>query len=80
MCPLFDYKCKKCGEVEERYVSSPDKVINCNKCGGEVDKLFTGSYRIKVKYPLWVDRFDDSQKRQVERGEKPTVPHPKEIL
>jgi len=78
--PLFDLECKKCGVIEEHYVSSPDKVIKCNVCGGDMDKLFSGSFLIREKYPLWVDKLDDHQKWEEERGETITVPHPSQIL
>ena len=77
--PLFDLKCRECGVIEEHYVSSPDKVIYC-RCGGIMDRLFSGSFLLKMKYPLWVDRLDEHQKRQEERGEKITVPHPSKII
>ena len=77
--PLYDCECKKCGITEEHYVSSPDKVIIC-RCGGIMDKLFSGSVLIREKYPLWVDRFENHQKRQEDRGEQITIPHPSEII
>ena len=78
--PLFDFRCGKCHVTEEHYVSSFDNTVDCPSCGDAMEKLFSGSFRIKEKYPLWVDRFDDYQKRQEERGVRPTVPHPKDIL
>jgi len=45
-----------------------------------MEKLFSAPRLIKVKYPLWVDRLEDRQKRQEEKGEEVTLPHPKEIL
>lgn len=78
--PIFDYECKRCGDLEELYVSHPDKVILCTYCGQEKDKLFTGSYQVKWKHPSWVDRVDDYQKRQEDNGITPTLPHPSQVL
>ena len=78
--PLFDLECRECGIIEERYVSSPDAQVMKCKCGGIMDKLFSGKILVKIKHPLWVDRLDDHQKRQEERGETITVPHPSKVL
>lgn len=46
--PIYEFKCKNCGEVFEVLVmkegDSPDK---CEKCGGELEKLVSlSSFRL----------------------------------
>lgn len=80
--PVYDFKCKDCGEVQEILVRSHTAEPKCLRCGSaNMERLFTiRNYTWKWKYPMWVDRMDDHQKRQVDRGEQPTVPHIKEVL
>ncbi len=40
--PLFEYRCKKCGEKFEKLVMNKSEKIVCGKCGsGDLDKLFS---------------------------------------
>ena len=77
--PIFDFRCQECGSVQERYVHTPGTPVNC-ACGGRTTKLLSGSFSVREKYPLWVDRIDEHQKRQVDRGEQPTTPPAREVL
>ena len=77
--PIYDVRCKTCGAVEERYSPDRGQILRCGSCSGETERLFTGTFRVKIGYPAWVDRIDDYQKRQVDRGEMPTLPHPAEV-
>jgi len=52
--PVFDYKCDKCGEVEEIYFVFFDEVIEkskCSKCGSTSTKQFPskGAFLLKNK-------------------------------
>ena len=38
--PRYDYKCKKCGESFEVTHGIGEKVESCEKCGGEVRRVF----------------------------------------
>jgi len=39
--PVFDFKCKSCGEVEEiRIQSTKDPNPPCKKCSTETERLF----------------------------------------
>ena len=77
--PLYDVRCPRCGTVEERHTQQADAKLDCRNCGGETERLFTGSFRLKTGYPAWVDRIDERQKRQADRGETPSLPHPAEV-
>jgi putative FmdB family regulatory protein len=48
--PIYDFKCRECGEVSEvlvRNVESPD--IRCPACGGSnMEKLISSSFLIKA--------------------------------
>lgn len=51
--PLYDFKCKKCGTVFERFQKSDhkgDRIEKCD-CGGEAERIFTNgaSHRFTFK-------------------------------
>mgnify|MGYP001615385180 CR=1 FL=1 len=76
---IYDYQCGKCHQTTEAYV--PTVVSPGPSCCGEVmTRVFTVDVlKIKMKYPLWVDRMDDIHKAQEQRGERLRYVHPKEI-
>jgi len=78
--PIFDFECK-CGHVFERFVWDAEHIPLCNECHGSmVKRIYTvGLMNIKSGYPLWVDRIDDKQKRQEDKGERVTLPHYSEV-
>jgi putative FmdB family regulatory protein len=40
--PVFEYRCKKCGEKFEKLVMNKSEKIVCSKCGSEdLEKLFS---------------------------------------
>ncbi len=78
--PLYDFSCPKCGQKQELFVRSYKIDRATCKCGGIMFRLPPRIGRIKMGYPIFVDRIDDIQKRQEDRGEKVTLPHPKEVL
>ena len=40
--PIFEYKCKKCGEVFEAFLASPKQKPKCPKCGSaSLEKLIS---------------------------------------
>ena len=51
--PIYDFKCRECGEVSEVFVrnmESPD--IRCPACGGRsMEKLISSSFLIKASQP-----------------------------
>ena len=48
--PIYDYKCKGCGETSEIFVqSSNGHQVTCPACGGtDLEKVFSSSYMIKM--------------------------------
>jgi putative FmdB family regulatory protein len=51
--PLYEYRCKKCGETTEVLQSAKDKPLDkCPKCGGAVVKR-TSSPAIQFKGSGW---------------------------
>jgi putative FmdB family regulatory protein len=77
--PLYDFACDKCGKKDEFYLSTSDKPApEC--CGQSMTRLYgMGSLRIEMGYPKWIDRIDEIHKRQADRGERLTLPHPREV-
>lgn len=51
--PLFDYKCRVCGHVQEELVGSIldiyEPIIDCNICGGLIKRIISGSAGIRFK-------------------------------
>ena len=42
--PIFEYRCTKCGEVEEHLVLNRDKSpVKCCACGGKLKQLISQS-------------------------------------
>ncbi|MFZ2445335.1 MAG: zinc ribbon domain-containing protein [Syntrophobacteraceae bacterium] len=39
--PLYEYKCRECGNVFERLVIGRDELVECPKCRGGVEKLMS---------------------------------------
>lgn len=40
--PIYQYKCKKCGEITEKLQKVTDKPIKkCEHCGAEVEKIIS---------------------------------------
>ena len=69
---LFDYKCNKCGSVQERFVSPDVKFMICKKCEGTSEKQLAAP-RSKLEgitgafpgaYHKWAD---DHEKRAKKR-------------
>ncbi len=78
--PLFEFDCKDCGVRFERIIKNGEK-LKCPNCQSERTQKQMSTFSFKfVGYPSFVDRIDDHQKRQVDKGEKPTLPHPSQVL
>ncbi len=80
--PTFDFRCSNCNMTFERFVWDREHIPLCPQChSSKVERLFTVSNLvIKDKYPLWVDRIDDWQKRQEDKGKEPTLPAARDVL
>ncbi len=76
--PLYDFECQDCGSTKE-YLVLAGKKPRC-ECGSTKLKKLYSPFSIRMGYPKWVDRMDDHQKRQEDRGVEPTVPHPSKII
>lgn len=78
--PIFEFNCTDCGQSFEVLIRNGDS-SNCPKCHSRNTQKRMSTFSFKfVGYPGFVDRIDDLQKRQVDRGEKPTLPHPSQVL
>ncbi|HIE17091.1 MAG TPA: zinc ribbon domain-containing protein [Dehalococcoidia bacterium] len=48
--PIYDFKCRQCGEVSEILLRDSGQTARCSNCGSEdVEKLFTTSYLITTE-------------------------------
>ena len=48
-------------------------------CGAVMGRLYSFPALVKYKYPLWVDRIDDIQRRETDNGGRMRLPHPSEV-
>ena len=47
--PIYEYKCKGCGEISEVFVQKQDTLVECPHCGSEeMEKLFSSSFMIRM--------------------------------
>lgn len=76
---MFDFVCPACGQVKEVYLkNSASAHPEC--CGHEMERKWSAdNFIIKLGYPGWVDKIDDIQKRETEKGGRMRMPHPKEV-
>jgi putative FmdB family regulatory protein len=44
--PLYDYECKICGKMEERYCPMEDSVVYHCTCGGDQNRVLSARYNI----------------------------------
>jgi len=48
--PTYEYKCKKCGNIFEKFQSiTEDPIKNCKKCNGEVYRLISKNANFILK-------------------------------
>lgn len=78
--PLYDYRCRTCGAVEEHFVPSGTDLLPCGECGDPADRVY-----LEVAKPNWmalaqgnsaspeaVDKFEKMHKQQAAK-EKATL-------
>ena len=82
--PVYEFECQKCGSQREVISQIGDVVPLC--CGGVMTRKY-GVVAIRdsrsitgKRNELWIDRLDDIHKRQADKGERLSLPHPKEVL
>ncbi len=83
--PLYEYECSRCGNRSEIIAEIGGSPPEC--CGTAMTRTFSGSVAIRdsrsltgKRQELWINRLDDFHKRQADRGERLTLPHPREVL
>jgi putative FmdB family regulatory protein len=76
--PLYEYKCDKCGSVEEAIQKVDDMPLKkCSRCGGPLRKLMS-SPAIQFKGSGWYVTDYASKKSQPKTSNKtPKESHPK---
>ena len=77
--PVYEYECSECGVFEEIAYDLKDR--QCPNCEAFSKRRISRThFRFKEGYPKFVDKIDDHQKRQVDEGKRPTLPHPSLVL
>ena len=78
--PICDVDCEDCGVRIEKLIRNSGN-SECPECHSVRTQKRMGTFSYKsVGYPSFVDRIADLQKRQVDRGEQPTLPHPSQVM
>lgn len=49
LMPLYDFKCAKCGRIEEHWAKMDEKMHMCD-CGHESDRLITSRIYLQTDY------------------------------
>ncbi len=82
--PIYESVCDKCGKRSEVVAQMGDQPPEC--CGGVMTRKYS-SVAIRdsrsltgKRNELFINRIDELNKRQADRGEKLKLPHPKEVL
>jgi putative FmdB family regulatory protein len=82
--PIYDFVCKKCGAQREVVAQMGDEGPRC--CGTVMRRAY-GPVVIRdsrsltgKRNELFINRIDEINKRQADRGERLTLPHPSEVL
>ncbi|MEO0198385.1 MAG: zinc ribbon domain-containing protein [candidate division WOR-3 bacterium] len=48
--PIFEFRCKNCGKVIEELVMNGEEMPRrCPHCGGELERIFSGSVGLSFK-------------------------------
>ena len=37
--PVYEFRCRSCGKVDEWFIRAPTKEIKCYYCGGELERI-----------------------------------------
>ena len=68
--PTYEYKCKKCGNIFEKFQSiTEDPIKKCKSCGGEVYRLISknGNFILKGSGYYSTDNRNGSYKPEKKR-------------
>jgi hypothetical protein len=75
--PMYDYLCEICNAEQEKWARTFE--AEPPQCCGVAMIRKSCACGFRMKYPAWVDRIDEIQKRQTQNGEKMRMVHPKEV-
>lgn len=74
--PIYEYKCRECGEFEANQRITEPPLGKCPTCGGAVQRLVGGGGGFVLKGGNWVSKMrssGDSPKKIADRMMKQTV-------
>lgn len=77
--PIYDFKCNKCGKIEEGRMSfkASEEGFTCETCGGKMERQFTPTTHIhnfERPYKPGINAKEDHRRAlnsQVEKGKLP---------
>ena len=50
--PIYDFRCRECGNVSEVLLRDADKRVRCTNCGSEnMERLISASHVVKTDVP-----------------------------
>lgn len=57
--PIYDYRCRKCSTVFEKFAGLDDKMHEC-ECGGVADRIIATTYSVHGDLePYWDENIGD---------------------
>ena len=72
--PTYDYKCKKCGIIFEKFQSMNDEQVKtCPDCGGEVERLISGGAGLIFKGSgFYITDYRKDSYKKAEKSDSPS--------
>ena len=46
--PIYDFECPSCGHISELYAHTDDKILPCDECGADANRLFSFGSRVNT--------------------------------
>lgn len=53
--PLYDFRCRSCSDVKEKYANHEHRLSVCDFCGGEMVRLVTTRYSVHRDLKPYLD-------------------------
>ncbi len=65
--PIYDYRCRECGHVEEQVKHVDDVTDECEKCAATSDRIFSAQYYINPDVDFVTDNITGENVRVTSR-------------
>lgn len=77
--PLYDYRCKHCGNQRELWGQMDHPTPVC--CDEGMERVYAHRvFKIKQGTELWIERMEDIGKAENDRGKRRSFVHPSRVM